>query len=82
MNRILLLGVAVGIGGCGSPLHLGYDYGRAFSQAMTAQADLTRPTAANEQYALYGIEGVKIRLLVQQSSTQATTGTATLTSGQ
>lgn len=73
MSRFTLAGLVAGafaLAGCGEPLHLGYDHGRAYTEAFTAQADLTRPSVANEQYVLYGIEGVAIRLLVQESATQ------------
>jgi len=57
--------------GCGSPLHLTYDHGRAFTAAIIAQADLTRPAVASSQYRLYGQEAVDIRLRVRESSTNA-----------
>lgn len=79
MNRStgFLLALA-GLAGCAEPRYLTYDYGRAYTAAFVAQADLTRPSVANEQYPLYGIEGVKIRLLVQDAATEAKTGETTL----
>ena len=81
MNRSLLatslLGASILGVGCGEPLHLGYDHGRAYTEAFMAQADLTRPSVANEQYVLYGIEGVQIRLNVQEVSTEQESGAVT-----
>ncbi len=77
-SRTLLIGlIAAGLAAmtaCGSPRHLQYDFGRAYTSAFVAQADLTRPSVANKQYPLYGIEGVKIRILVQESTTEQESG--------
>lgn len=86
MNRSTTLLVLLGLGlagltACGSPRHLQYDFGRAYTQAFTAQADLTRPSVANKQYPLYGIEGVKIRILVQEATTAKETGQSQLEQG-
>ncbi len=72
MNRLILAVLLAG--GCAKPAHIQYDHGRAFTQAARAQADLTRPSVANEEYVLYGIEGTKIRLLVEQATTVAKSG--------
>lgn len=66
--------------GCAEPAHLQYDYGRAYTETFTQQADLTRASVADDDYPLYGIEGVKIRLLVQEATTTAQTATTTLSS--
>lgn len=66
------------LAGCSSPLHLTYDHGRAFTEAFTAQPDLTRPAIASSTYALYGKEAADIRLRVQESSTQQQNTTPTL----
>jgi len=55
--------------GCASPLHLTYDYGRAYTESIVAQADLTRPSVAESEYALYGVEAVNIRIRVQEEAT-------------
>ena len=65
-------------GGCASPLHLTYDYGRAYTESVVAQADLTRGTAADQQYWLYGNEAAEIRIQVQKTTTDAESGKATL----
>lgn len=84
-SHTLLLGsIAAGLAmlaACGSPRHLQYDFGRAYTAAFVAQADLTRPSVANKQYPLYGIEGVKIRILVQESATEAESGESELEQG-
>jgi hypothetical protein len=69
--RILAPLAFLAFAGCTSVDHLGYDYGRTYTDTFTRQADLTRPSVANRQYVLYGIEAVKIRVLVQEASTEA-----------
>lgn len=76
--RFLLLALATG---CASPLHLTYDHGRAFTEAFTAQPDLTRPSIASSTYSLYGKEAAEIRLRVQEDTTNAENTKATLNSG-
>ena len=61
------------VGACGSPVHLSYDYGRAYTAAFGAQADLTRPSVATGGHSLEGIEGVNIRLRVIQEATDKET---------
>lgn len=62
--------VAVGLAsGCASPLHLQYDYGRAYTAAIVSQADLTRPSVADAQYQLYGTEAEAIRIRVREKTT-------------
>ena len=80
MNRtpwILVLALA----GCTSPLHLTYDYGRAYTASILAQADLTRPSIAESEYALYGVEAANIRVRVQEESTDKETGNTELKQG-
>lgn len=67
------------VAGCTSPLHLTYDYGRAYTESVVAQADLTRGSAADQQYWLYGSEAAAIRIQVQETTTDAESGDATLT---
>ena len=69
MSRQILLVTCAILGGCASPLHLTYDHGRAYTEAMTSQADLTRPAVANSQYSLYGTEAEAIRILVREHTT-------------
>lgn len=77
MTRRLLLPLLL-LSGCAQPAHLYYDHGRAYTQAFTAQADLTRPSVANEEYPLYGIEGVEIRLHVIEQTSQQKSADPTL----
>lgn len=82
MSRTLSLALLMTLAGCTSPVHLGYDYGRAYQAAFTAQSDLARPSAANQNYVLYGIEGVKIRLNVATKVSGEKSGENTLSAGQ
>lgn len=77
-----LLLAASALGGCKPPLHLTYDYGRAYVETLRLQADLQRPSVVSEAYMLYGAEGVKIRVNVQTMTTEEETGEATLTTGR
>ena len=76
MTRILWICLAAS--SCASPLHLAYDYGRAFDQAVTLQTELTRPSVANSVYPLYGVEAAEIRILVQSKTTDEESGVAKL----
>lgn len=79
MKRVGLVTLLLGtLTACSEPATLGYDFGRSYQAAFAAQSDLTRPSAANEQYALYGIEGVRIRLLVQEAAAESKSGEMTL----
>ena len=66
--RVVALAI---LAGCGSPLHLTYDFGRAYTEAFTAQPDLTRKSIAGSTYRLYGVEAAEIRLRVRENSTDA-----------
>jgi hypothetical protein len=81
MNRMLATALVLLATGCASPLHLTYDHGRAFTDAVTAQADLTRPSVASSQYQLYGVEATEIRIRVQEQSTDAESGETDLSTG-
>lgn len=60
---------ALSLSGCVSPLHLTYDYGRAYTEAVISQADLTRTSVADSTYNLYGVEAEAIRIRVQEKTT-------------
>ena len=55
--------------GCKAPVHLSYDYGRAYQATFPVQADLTRESVMSLQHPLGGLEGVEIRLKVTQDAT-------------
>lgn len=74
-SRMLLFLVAAG---CVSPLHLSYDFGRAFTEAFVAQSDLTRPSIASSRYYLYGVEAAEIRIRVREEATDEESGQAEL----
>lgn len=74
MTRMTLAAAAAALlAGCVSPPHLTYDYGRTYTEAFVAQADLTRPSVANSQYQLYGVEAAQIRIRVQEEATDTET---------
>ena len=77
MSRLVLIPLAALVVACGSPRHLQYDYGRAFTAATSAQADLTRPAAQDLEYPLAGLEAEAIRLRVQEAVTEQKTGDLT-----
>lgn len=70
LRTALMLGVvAMAASACSPHLHLAYDHGRAFTQTLEIQADLTRPSVLGATYQLYGVEAVQIRLNVQAEAT-------------
>ena len=69
LTLMLAAATAVMMASCKPPLHLGYDYGRAYVETLRVQADLTRPSVQYAGYSLYGIEAVLIRLNVEQATT-------------
>lgn len=84
MTRLATFSLFAAVGlsqGCASPLHLTYDYGRAFDQAVTMQTDLTRPSVANSVYPLYGVEAAQIRIRVQEETTDTESGQAEMGGG-
>lgn len=70
--------LVLGLAGCKPPLHLTYDYGRAFVETLKVQADFTRPSVVGESYHLYGQEGVQIRINVEAKTAAEEVGTPTV----
>ena len=68
-HRALVLLLPVALSACGHPRQLQYDFGRSYQAALATQADLARPNAADAAYALSGIEGIALRTLATESST-------------
>lgn len=66
---------------CKAPVHLSYDFGRAYQATFPVQADLTRESVISLQHPLGGLEGVAIRLNVTDSSTEGEDASSTLTAG-
>lgn len=64
--RMLFL---LALAGCASPTHLQYDHGRAFYATLDIQSDLSRPSAANADYPLSGVEAAAIRARVTEDTT-------------
>jgi hypothetical protein len=54
---------------CGHPRQLQYDFGRAYEASLATQSDLARPNAADAAYPLSGVEGIALRTLATESST-------------
>ena len=77
MSRLILIPLAALVVACGSPRYLQYDYGRAFTAATSAQADLTRASVQDVEYPLAGLEAEAIRLRVQEAVTEQKTGEIT-----
>lgn len=64
------------LAGCAQPTHLQYDFGRAYMEAGTTQANLDRPSAARAVYSLSGTEGEQLRKNVEQETTEKKSGKA------
>ena len=62
--------------GCGSPLHLQYDHGRASDAAFNAQANRARPAVQSAAYPLTGDEALEIRSRVFEQMTNTESGKA------
>ena len=73
MKRLIPLFMLMG---CGSPVHLQYDHGRASSQAFSAQGNLARPGIEDDAVPLSGAEAMEIRSRVFEQSTDAESGQA------
>lgn len=74
LRNVILSVVLLMVTGCVSPLHLTYDYGRAYTDVFLTQADLTRPSIASSRYFLYGVEAAEIRIRVREEATDEETG--------
>lgn len=74
---LLVLGACSGA----ASKHLQYDYGRAYSESINSQADLTRPSVANLEHPLAGVEAEAIRLRVKEAASDEETGESTLETG-
>ena len=62
------------LAGCAQPLHLQYDFGRAYTESMQIQANLDRPTVAQGNYPLSGTEAILIRANVEKQDATEKTG--------
>lgn len=82
MKAQLLLLSLVSLAGCAQPVHLQYDFGRAYTESMQVQANLDRPTAAQANYPLSGTEAILIRANVEKQDAKEKTGKAEATAGE
>jgi len=73
-RNVFLSVVLLMVSGCVAPLHLTYDYGRAYTDVFLTQSDLTRPSIASSRYFLYGVEAAEIRIRVREEATDEETG--------
>jgi hypothetical protein len=55
--------------GCAPAIRQQVDYGRCYHDAFLLQADLARPAAQDGAYPLSGTEGVLLRALVDEATT-------------
>ena len=68
--------IALALVGCGSPLHLQYDHGRASDAAFEAQANRTRTAVSGSAYTLTGTEALEIRSRVFEQMSDTESGKA------
>jgi hypothetical protein len=66
------------IAACGQPVHLQYDLGRAYEAAWEIQSDLSRPTVADEAYAVSGTEALAVRQNAENAAAAKKTGDVTM----
>jgi hypothetical protein len=78
----LLAATSAVLAGCAQPLHLQYDFGRAYTQSSQIQANLERPTATGQNYPLTGTEALLIRANVESEDAEAKSGEAEATATQ
>lgn len=79
MTRFALIASAILLSGCGQPMHMGRDYGRAYTEAFITQGDLTRPSVVTAAYGLTGNEAAGIRLAAEDAVSDQADTTITLT---
>lgn len=84
MNRLSLVApLALGcLTGCAQPVHMQYDFGRAYWASMQVQANLDRPTAVEANYPLAGTEAILIRANVVKEDSAEKTGDIDAIKGQ
>ena len=77
----LVAGLAC-VAGCAQPLHLQYDFGRAYTDSLQIQSNLARPGVANSDYALSGAEAILIRENVLKEDVEQKSGKVESTKDQ
>jgi hypothetical protein len=84
MSRPLAFALVLtaGLAGCGNPMNLTYDFGRAYYSALQTQADLSRPGVQAAQHRLSGLEGTEIRLRAFETSTDMEDESTTFNAGR
>ena len=76
MKRLIFTLPLFALAACAQHDHLQYDYGRSNTATFKAQADLTRPSAANAAYPLTGREGEALRIAVEEEASDKESGEA------
>ncbi len=75
MMRLTLLVLLI-LPACAQPVHLQYDFGRAYTESLRTQANLDRPSVAQANYPLTGTEAILIRENVEKEGAKEKTGEA------
>lgn len=71
--RPLIL-IALALSGCAHPRLLQENHGSTLETTMAIQADRGRPTVANAAYTLTGEEGLLVRKMVTDQTTEEKSG--------
>ncbi|MBN2798452.1 MAG: hypothetical protein JXX28_04830 [Deltaproteobacteria bacterium] len=72
------LALSVLLTGCTSSAHIAPDYGDAYTQVFTMQADLSRESVSTDNLWLSGTEAEQIRIRVEEAATDQAAPTITL----
>ena len=73
LKHLAVILMALTLAGCSTHQSLSGDFGQAYQQAFTVQADLTRSSVENAAFLLSGREAAAIRINVQESSSNTET---------
>ncbi len=80
MRTLIATAGLIALSACGQPYHLSADYGESYQATFSAQADRTRASAVDDQYALSGMEAMGIRMRVQEATSDEEVATPEATS--
>jgi hypothetical protein len=74
---VLVAGAAL-LSGCAQPIHMSRDFGRSYTEAFTAQTDLTRASVNQAQHPLEGNVAIRIRLQEEEAASDKASPEITL----